>query len=402
MLEIKCEVAIESTSRLLTRGFVLLCVSTALGYAHHSLLTPILPLFIKQQGGTASLVGLVTAAFSVTSFILRPFIGRAVDSWSAKGVMVLGTMVLGLCSLGYLFYHTFLLFVIRAIHGIGWAGYNTVSKVLVSTNAPIERRGEAAGYFSMSQSIATALVPAIALWLLTVVDFAGVFVISASVGFLATLAALAIPEWPKRDSRQAKDRILDSLIERSVLVPSALEFLTKVTQPALAIFIPLYALDRGISTGSLPYYYLGYGLVGVGARAVLGGLSDRIGRRHTIAFGATTSIIALVITSQARDIVLLTFGGILFGLATAAFAPSVMALAIDLAPPNRMGAGMATYSMAFQLAQGFGGLVCGILIDSLGYQAMYLIMPIAPLIALLILAKNWKALNVESVSKPSS
>ena len=383
--------------RLMTSEFMLLCTATALGYAHHALLTPILPLFIKKHGGTASLVGVVTAAFSVTSFVLRPFIGRAVDNWSSKGMMLLGTLV-GLCSLGYLVYDAVLLFIVRAIHGIGWAAYNTVSKVLVSAIAPVERRGEAAGYYSMSQSLATALVPAIALWLLALVNFSGVFVASAAAGFLATGATLAMAIKSEERAPTSKERFWDTLIERSVLMPSILEFLTKLTQPASAIFIPLFAVNRGIAVESLPYYYLAYGLVGIGARGVLGRLSDRIGRYWTINCGTTMSVAALVLISQASDIVFLALGGLLFGLATAAFAPSVMALAIDRAPCDRLGSAMATYSMAFQLAQGAGGLLGGLLIDTLGYQAMYLIMTLPPLAAQLIVVSNGKTLDRVQVS----
>jgi MFS family permease len=393
-LNLKFETTADSlVPRLMTREFMLLCTATAFGYAHHALLTPILPLFIKKQGGTASLVGLVTAAFSVTSFVLRPFIGRAVDNWSSKGMMLLGTLVLGLCSLGYLVYDAVLLFIVRAIHGIGWAAYNTGSKVLVSATAPTERRGEAAGYYSMSQSVATALVPAIALWLLALVNFSGVFIVSAATGFLATAATLAMAIKQEARAWRSTESFWDNLIERSVLMPSTLEFLTKITQPASAIFIPLYAVNRGIAVESLPYYYLAYGLVGIGARGVLGRLSDRIGRYWIISCGTALSVAALVLTSQVSDIVFLALGGLLFGLATAAFAPSVMALAIDRAPRDRLGSAMATYSMAFQLAQGAGGLLGGLLIDTLGYQAMYLIMTLPPLAAQLIVLRNGKTLN---------
>ena len=398
-LNLKFETTADSlVPRLMTREFTLLCTATALGYAHHALLTPILPLFIKKQGGTASLVGLVTAAFSVTSFVLRPFIGRAVDNWSSKGMMLLGTLVLGLCSLGYLVYDAVLLFIVRAIHGIGWAAYNTGSKVLVSATAPTERRGEAAGYYSMSQSVATALVPAIALWLLALVNFSGVFIVSAATGFLATAATLAMAIKQEARASRSKESFWDNLIERSVLMPSTLEFLTKITQPASAIFIPLYAVNRGIAVESLPYYYLAYGLVGIGARGLLGRLSDRIGRYWIISCGTALSVAALVLTSQVSDIVFLALGGLLFGLATAAFAPSVMALAIDRAPRDRLGSAMATYSMAFQLAQGAGGLLGGLLIDTLGYQAMYLIMTLPPLAAQLIVLRNGKTLNRVRVS----
>lgn len=78
-----------------------------------------------------------------------------------------------------------------------------------------------------------------------------------------------------------------------------------------------------------------------------------------------------------------------------------MALAIDLAPPRAAGLGMATYSMAFQLAQGAGGLLGGILIDTVGYQARYLTMALAPLAAQLVALINGGAMNQVPSTGPS-
>jgi MFS family permease len=382
--------------RLASRAFILVCLSTFLGYAHLGLLTPVLPLFIQEQGGSALLVGLTTAAFSVTSFILRPMIGRLVDTWSARGVMSIGTIALGLSGLGYLVYQPLWLFLVRSVHGLAWAGYNTGAKVLVSTTAPSERRGEAAGYFSMAQGVATAVVPAIALWMLSFVTYAGVFVVSAAGGLLATLAALAIPPQPRRRAATARTSFWNSLVERSALFPSGLEFLTKLAQPAVATFVPLYATAQGLPIQLLAYFYLAYGLVGIAARGVLGRWSDRIGRGTTIAAGAATSALALLLFSLSADLLNLALAGALFGLGTAASAPAIMALAIDVAHPERPGAAMATYSMAFQLAVGVGATICGFVVDLFGFRAMYLVMTIPSLAAILLVLAQHRRIGSQS------
>jgi len=51
--------------------------------------------------------------------------------------------------------------------------------------------------------------------------------------------------------------------------------------------------------------------------------------------------------------------------------PSLYALAIDFSPPDRRGASMATYTMAFQLGGGFGSALWGVIIEVTGYRTMY-------------------------------
>jgi MFS family permease len=382
--------------RILTRSFVLLCAAAFLGNAHGSLLTPTLPLFIQEQGGTATFVGLVAAAFSAPSFLFRPFIGRAVDVWSARGVMAIGTLVLGAAGASYLMYQAVVLLLVRAIHGVAWAGYNTGANVLVARVAPPARRGEAVGYFTTAQGVAYAVMPAVALWLLSLVGFTGVFLVSSGAGLLAAAAVWVMPSQPQGPAQARSESFWAGLVERSALLPSALELLTKLPTSATSIFIPLYATFRGIAVESLVFYFLAVGIASVATRGLFGSWSDRMGRGWVTALGALGGVLALLLLSQAADIVVLTVGGALSGAATAASGPTVMALAIDRSRPDRRGAAMATYSMAFQLAQGGGALLWGVLIEAVGYTATYLVAALAPLAALVLIAKSWRAMAAPS------
>src|SRR5947209_3378962 len=95
--------------RLWSPTFLLVCAVSFCCYVHWCVLGPIMPLWIQAHDGSAALVGVVAFAFSITSFLLRPFIGRTVDTWSARGVLGLSTLVLGLAGLGYFVYHVALL-----------------------------------------------------------------------------------------------------------------------------------------------------------------------------------------------------------------------------------------------------------------------------------------------------
>src|SRR5207249_1499353 len=100
------------------------------------------------------------------------------------------------------------------------------------------------------------------------------------------------------------------------------------------------------------YYYLGAGLASVSARGLGGRWSDQIGRGWTVTIGIVLSAAGLLILSQAADIVTLTVGGVLAGFGTSATTAPLIALAMDRSPPERRGEAMASYSMAFQLADG--------------------------------------------------
>jgi predicted MFS family arabinose efflux permease len=387
--------------RLWTRTFVLLCAVSFFCYVHWSLLGPVLPLYIQEHGGSAALVGAMSFAFSVTSFTLRPLLGRLVDSWKIRGVAGIGTLLLTVMSLGYLAYNVVLMLVIRGIHGFGWACYNTGCNTLVSRIAPVTRRGEAVGFMTTAQSVAIALVPSTGLFLLGWIGFTGIFLLSAAAGLLASLAVLGMPRQPAPPPRPSGETFWRSLFEPTALMPSTLHFLSQLPHSLTVTFIPIYATARGIPIESLIAYYLGYGLCGVAGKVWLGKLSDRFGRGWTLVLGFSLLVVAMFLFAVSTDIVSLTIAGILGAASGSATSPAGMALAIDRSRPDKRGAAMANYSMAFQMGDGGGALLWGLLIAAVGYQTTYVLAALPAVAGLLILARNWRETGAPRATSPA-
>jgi MFS family permease len=53
---------------------------------------------------------------------------------------------------------------------------------------------------------------------------------------------------------------------------------------------------------------------------------------------------------------------------------TTLAIAMEQAKPERRGRAMATFSIALPLSNGLGALVCGALVQWLGYFWMYLVL----------------------------
>ncbi len=217
-----------------TRPFVLLCLTEFLSYGHNSLLTPTLPLYITHMGGTPILVGVMLAVFCATSVLVRPKIGYWADTWSYAGILSLGSLLLGISVLLYLFSVTTALIISNGFRGIGWAGLNTGGYSLLAHSAPDKRRGEASGYYSSFQSCAHVLFPALALWILDAHwgGFNAVIFLSATlallgggIGFiLKPMTEQAAAKSSASPSTRQGQRATSTLVDRNVLVAAALLF----------------------------------------------------------------------------------------------------------------------------------------------------------------------------------
>ncbi len=291
----------QRSDTIWTKTFILLCAAQLLGYAQHFMLAPVLPLYVTQLGGSPLVVGAVLSCFAVTSVIVRPLVGHWVDRWSEAGVMISG-----MCFQAVSVFFCFVPFIpftalANSLRGIGWGGLNTGGYSLLARIAPESRRGAASGLYSGVQSSAQIFFPPIALWLLyasfggyrAVFIVTAIFCIAGAVTglILAPLVARPAPA-PTLEEETPWWRAIFHFIEPEILLPSILLLWLNVSLPAITNFIILYAKELGIEHFS-PYFIV-IGATSMLGRPLLGRLSDRIGRVHSIASGFILQVAGLL------------------------------------------------------------------------------------------------------------
>lgn len=78
-------------------NFILFCLANFLYYGAFYLYIPVLPQYVEMLGGTPADIGLVGGAFGLSSFIIRPYLGKLANEWGRKRMMLLGAISLHCC-----------------------------------------------------------------------------------------------------------------------------------------------------------------------------------------------------------------------------------------------------------------------------------------------------------------
>jgi MFS family permease len=384
-----------------TPTFLLLSVAAMLSSANQALLTPGIPLYLHALGAPAAVIGLILATFSVTSVASRPFVGYVTDRWSLLAMMGLGALVLGLTGFAFLVPLVPLVGLTMFCRGFAWATFNTASYTLLAHLAPPTRRAQASGCFTLFQGSGHAVPPAIAVWLIGLpgAGFVAVFVLSGLLGLASALCSRGI-RWDRPPAEHVPARAegaahkpsgLAAFYDRDVLLAAALLGCVTLAHPASSAFLPLLALERGLT--HVDWYYIAGAVTGVSMNLVAGWLSDRLGRGVTRAGGFLACMSGLFLVLIAFSDAPLVVGGALLGAGQTWVTVASMAVAIDRGDPRRRGAGMATYSAAYSTGQGTGALISGVIADLSGYGAIY-VGAVAVLGAgLLLTLANWSVLG---------
>lgn len=388
---------------LWNRAYVLLCLVIFLGYAHNGLLTPLIPLYITDAGGSAVLAGFVLAAFSVASFLIRFFMGYWTDTWSVYGILAIGTLLLGFNSFVFIAPLLLVWFLANAGRGVGWAALNTAGYVALAHAAPPARRGEASGYYTLATNTASAFAPAISLWLLASTgSFNLVFALAGAVALVGGLFIFQMPRLARRAApadEPVRRLSPQTLIDRNVVLVALLMGCITVTTAANTAFVPLYARHLGIDNAGP--YFIASGLASIVLRLLLGRFLDRGSRGLWTALGYGTLMLGFFLLVVTQNLGMLVLAGIVLAAGHSISSPTLMAVAMDRADPRRPGAAMATFSQSYQIGAGVGAPVAGALLEGFGYEGMYLGAMAAMGLGMALTAANWGYLRKPVVGSPA-
>jgi MFS family permease len=132
----------------------------------------------------------------------------------------------------------------------------------------------------------------------------------------------------------------------------------------LALVIDPIRAELGISDVQISLLQgLAFALFYVGVGLPIGLLADRVSRRRLLIAGIFVWSLAAIGGGLARNFGEMFASRLAIGCGEAALAPCVVTMLGDLFPPNRRGRPMAIYVMASIVAQGFGSLVSGYILQ---------------------------------------
>ncbi len=338
--------------------------------------TPLLPIFAAALGASGAFLGIIVSVSTITGLILKPLFGILSDRWGRRIWLLIGTTFFALMPFLYSFIHSpEQLLVIRLVHGLATAIYGPVTLAYI---AELSRRGQVAediGWFEMARSGGYIVGPALAGWLLLSLDATTVFTIIGLISCWVFLPVLQLPELQTTKRRKLKPlvRHIKNAIRAGGRTPAiwltgSLESITFIALYTLKAFLPIYALDAGVSVALVGIYFSLNEAAHVLGKPFCGRLGDRWGYLPTISLG-------MLILAAALPLVLILDQGPLFllpaalmGLAQALIFPAAKALVSDRISPEHLGAGMGLIGMMQNFGKVAGPVLGGLAIQAIGYQ----------------------------------
>jgi len=134
-------------------------------------------------------------------------------------------------------------------------------------------------------------------------------------------------------------------------------------------FVPTFVRAAGIER--VAPFFLSYSLAAIAVRIVLGGLSDRVGRRPVL-FPAMAVLAAAIATlGLVASVPALVAVGLAFGAGQGMVYPTANALMVDLSHAGNLGRVQTLFSGSFSVGVAISAFVFGGIIERFGYPLAF-------------------------------
>jgi MFS family permease len=375
---------------LVTPQFVLLGSAALAYFLADGMLVPAVPRYVAGEltGGNIA-VGLAVGSFALSGLLLRPVAGRLADRRGRSIAMVGGGIVFAVSVAGYgLADSVGALLALRLLTGVGDAFFFVGAITAMSDLAPAERRGEAISLFSLSLYVGLALGPPIGETVVGVAGFTTVWLVSAGSALVAVLLALRVGE-TREPSAVQESAVPARLIPPAAVVPALLLLALVWGMAGFLAFVPLYALDLGLSGAG--FLLFGFAAIVVVIRSVGARIPDRLGATRAVRLSLLCTTIGLALMGGWRSVPGLVIGTAILGIGVALGTPAIMTLALDRASASERGAVMGVVSMSIDVAQGLGPATFGLAAAATTRNGGFLTAALIAAAGLTLATRGWAA-----------
>lgn len=322
-----------------------------------------------------SAAGFAASAFILGSALTRIFVGKYVDFIGRKRLVTFALVIFLLCSALYPLVSAYpALIALRIVHGGAFGAISTGITVSVVGMVPAARRGEGMGYFLAASTFAMGIGPLLAVQLSENVSPGSVFLMTGLASVVALVAALLarLPErTPSPEERAQRYRIrLRDIVDPDALPVALVVMLCAFGYSGIVTYLNPFLLDRDMpAAASLFFVVFAAGMLVI--RLVSGRQQDVRGDNAVIIPLTLLFAVSLAVLALSTELWMVVVAGALGGMGYGALLPSLQAVAVTRAHPERIGIAVSTHYLLLDSGVALGPVLFGTLIPLGGYPWMY-------------------------------
>jgi len=350
-----------------------LCVfSSTLGIG---IVSPLLPLYIRDMGATGTGLGIIVASYFISNSICVPIAGRISDRRGRKVFLGIGLLAYSIISLGYIWSSDVShLALVRLCQGVAGAVTIPIAMAYLGDLSPEGEEGRWQGFATAAFFSGFGFGPLIGGVVTEHLSMTIAFLIMSGLNMLAALIALVF--LPESRHRQTSEEFHLSFREMgaSGMIRGLFSFrlVQALGRGGIAAFLPILAATTiGLST-SLIGILLTINILAITLCTPLGGfIADRFNRRTLTVVGSILFTVLLAAIPLANNFWQLLTVLLVQGVSAALSMPAAAALTVEEGRKFGMGSTMSIFFLAMSVGMAIGPIMSGGIADWLNIDSVF-------------------------------
>jgi MFS family permease len=357
--------------RLWTEPFVL-CFATNLfqGTAFNLFLH--LPGYLHDLGANDVRIGTITSLTALAAVVLRPPVGRAMDRFGRRPVILWGGALHALATALYVAVEQIgpLLYAVRLLHGLAEAMLFSALFAYAADRIPASRRTQGLALFGVSGLLPISLGGWIGDVILPAYGFEALFLLATGLAVASFAISFRLVE-AKRPPASPEVAVgaMAALRQRELRPLWLLGTAFSIALTAFFVFIKRFVDETGI--GSVGLFFTAYSGAALALRLLFSWLPDRVGPMRVLGPALVALICGFFVMTFAVDESSLVAAGLLCGIGHGFTFPIVFGLVVTRTPEENRGTALALFTALFDLGLLVGGPLFGFVIERFGFGAMF-------------------------------
>jgi DHA1 family tetracycline resistance protein-like MFS transporter len=357
---------------------------------------PLLPFYAISFGASPFTIALLASVFSIAQFITSPLLGALTDRIGRRPVFLVCTLISCCAYLGLAFADTLVaIFLARIFAGIG-AGKIGIAQAIIADSTTPETRAKGMGMVGAAFGLGMILGPVLG-GLLTGPDPAAPnYHLPAFAAAFASFSALGFALWKLRETHNPGTvrasspgrnplRHLD-LINRTAMALILAQFSINFVFAQIETLFPLFGADRfGWHAFEVGVAFAFIGIIVLTMQGgLIGPLSRRFGESLLLRIGIVGLALGTLMVVWVHNVPMMGLSILFTASSFAMINPSLASLISRAASPEHQGLTLGAAQSLAALGRVLGPLLGGLLYESVGMEAPYLVGGALLLLTLLV------------------
>jgi len=364
-----------------------------------AMVIPLLPFYATKLGASATIVGVLIAAFSIAQLASAPLWGRFSDRYGRRPALLVGLLVSAVAYVIFAYASTlWLLLISRIVQGLGGGTIGVVQAYVADASDPNDR-AKSLGWLSAATSLGAVVGPAIGSALIHWGRHAPGIASAIFCVLVSIFAAIYL-----RESREEMAATGEHGVVHQTGAGAVWSVIAHPKEPAQRL-IWIYAIAIGafygtaptlplllanrlpITEGNVGYFVMYLGGMGVVVRGgILGRMIEWLGEARLTRLGLVLLALGLASVAAVHSYLTLLVALTLMPLGTAFVFPCVTAMLSRVVPKRHRGLYMGVQHTFGGVSRVVFPLAAGVAMDHLGLGVPFVLAGVLVLATLLLTA----------------